>query len=571
MATTTERKKLIVKYTACIIFADSFKIYIKDSFPPPGFIIMHAYNCEAYAIGNFVVEYGYIYIKNCILFISHLFFTPFSVAALFGLLTWWYLSFPNRLQLPYPEGVPFLGNVFQLQPHRSHLRLDEWAQELGSVYALRLFSQNAVVVSDYENLKDILITRGKVFGGRPQDSFRLDLFSHGKQDVAFANPDAKFWSPVRKLVHGHLKLHSGGAAHLEEIFHLSGEDAFDDIRKQEGNPIDIQDILYSFSMRTILILSIGKSMADDKDIMTAMRRMERNALKFLNEVGDGAILDVFPWLRFFGHKTYKQIMLVRKDLHEIYHTVKGTIISHMDEKNPTNVTEALLAMENKMKDADGKPIYNDVNIMANLNDMIIAGVSTTGRSLYAFINILLHHKDVMKNIHKELDKVVDKRKEVTSEDRANMPYMGACIFELLRYGSLNTNGLPHCTMEDTTLAGTVIPKDTVIITNLWTMHHDKNFWGDPWTFRPSRYLTEDGQLVSPDHPNRTHMLIFGAGKRVCLGKQFGMTRLFFFLSNLMSRFELDYGEEPVSCDPCTYQSDLILLQKPYKVRFTPRF
>ena len=210
------------------------------------------------------------------------------VAVLLGILAWWYLTLPKRLQLPYPKGLPFLGNVFQMQPHRYHLRLDEWAQELGSVFALRLFSQNAVVVSDYENLKDILITRGNVFGGRPQDSFRLDLFSHGKQDVVFSNPDAKFWSAVRKIVHGHLKLHSGGAAHLEEIFHLSGEDAFDDIRKQEGKPIDIQDILYSFTMRTILTLSVGKAMADDEEIMTAMRRMEKNALKILNEIGDGA-------------------------------------------------------------------------------------------------------------------------------------------------------------------------------------------------------------------------------------------------------------------------------------------
>ena len=476
----------------------------------------------------------------------------------------------RRLQLPYPKGTPFLGNIFQLEPHRAHLKLDDWAHELGSVYALRLLSQNVVVVSDYENLRDILITRGQTFGGRPHGLLRLDLFSHGQQDIGFANTDAKFWSPVRKVVHSHLKLHTGGASHLEEIFHLAGEDCFDDIRKLGTTPVDIEDTLYRFAMRTILILSIGKSMSDDEEIMSTMRRMEINATQALNQNGEGAILDVFPWLKYFGNKTYKQVMSVRKDLHDIYHQVKTTIISHMDEKNPTNVTEALLAKVDKIKDADGNPIYDDVNIMANLNNMIIAGVSTTARSLYAFINILLHHKDVMKNIHKELDSVVGKRKEVTSEDREKMPYMRACLFELLRVATINPNALPHCTVEDTNLAGSMIPKQTTIIANLWTMHHDKKFWGDPWTFRPSRYLTEDGQLVSPDHPNRKHLLIFSAGPRVCLGEQFGLLRLFFFLANLMTRFEIDHGDEPVSWDPRLYNADVNLQQKPYKIRFTPR-
>ena len=492
-----------------------------------------------------------------------------SVAVLLGLFAWWYWTLPKRLQLPYPRGIPVFGNIFQIQTHRPHLRIDELAQELGGVYALRLFSQNVVVVSDYEHLREVLITRGHLFAGRPHDSIRLDLFSHGRQDIGFANPDAKFWSPIRKIVHGHLKLHSGGAPRVEEIFHLVLEDTFDIIRKQKGTAIDIHNILYTFAMRSILIFSIGKAMSDDEEIMEKMLRMETNATQLLNPNGKGAVLDVFPWLRFFGHETYKQAMTCRKDLHDIYHTVKTTILSHMDEKNPSNVTEALLALEGKMKDDDGKPLYDDVNIMANLNNMLIAGVSTTARSLYAFVNILIHHKDVMKKIHDELDAVVGKKREVIFADREKMPYMRACIFELLRYMTILPNSLAHSTVEDTILAGSKIPKDTVVITNLWTLHHDKEFWGDPWTFRPERYLTEDGQLVSPDHPNRKHMLMFSAGPRVCIGERFALTRLFYFLSNLMVRFEMDHGEEPVSCDPRTYQAGF-LLQNPYKVCFTPR-
>ena len=494
-----------------------------------------------------------------------------SVAALLGVVAWWKTS-AKYLQLPYPKCVPFFGNLFQLQPHRSYLRLDEWAKELGSVYALRLVSKNLVVVNGYEHMRDILIRRGHIFGGRPSGSLRMDLFSQGHQDIGFTDPSAKFWKPVRKIVHSHLKLHGGGVAHLDEIFHLSGEDAFDEISKHGGKPINIRNIVYGFAMRSILIVSIGKAMSDDKDIMSKMKQMEQISGEGLSMNGEGATLDAFPWLKYFGNKTYKKFKAINKNLREIYHTVKSTIISHMDEDSPSNVTEALLAMEGRMKDEDGNPLYSDINIMANLNNMLIAGVSTTTRSLYAFINILLHHRKVIEKIQKELDVVVGKRKDVTAADRDKMPYMKACLLELHRYATVNATGLPHCTVEDTTLAGSTIPKGTVIVTNLWSMHHDEKLWGDPWTFRPGRYLTEDGQLVPPDHPNRVHLLSFGAGLRVCVAEQFASRRLFFFLSNLMVRFDMhcDSTTAPVSCDPREYIADTNLLQKPYKVCFSPR-
>ncbi len=34
------------------------------------------------------------------------------------------------------------------------------------------------------------------------------------------------------------------------------------------------------------------------------------------------------------------------------------------------------------------------------------------------------------------------------------------------------------------------------------MNHDPEYWDDPWTFNPERFLDEQGQLVGPDHPNR---------------------------------------------------------------------
>ncbi len=36
----------------------------------------------------------------------------------------------------------------------------------------------------------------------------------------------------------------------------------------------------------------------------------------------------------------------------------------------------------------------------------------------------------------------------------------------------------------------------------FSMDHDCEYWEDPWTFNPERFLDDEGQLVAPDHINR---------------------------------------------------------------------
>ena len=98
-----------------------------------------------------------------------------------------------------------------------------------------------------------------------------------------------------------------------------------------------------------------------------------------------------------------------------------------------------------------------------------------------------------------------------------------------------------------------------MIVNLWAIHHDLKYWGDPFTFRPDRFLDKEGRLG-------VHAILpFSAGIRTCPGERFGKKAVFLFLSRLLHRFKFECpeGEEL----PAEEDSDLGILRncKPFKI------
>jgi cytochrome P450 len=76
-------------------------------------------------------------------------------------------------------------------------------------------------------------------------------------------------------------------------------------------------------------------------------------------------------------------------------------------------------------------------------------------------------------------------------------------------------GFPHRTRKDfiykrkSDNPPVLIPKDSIIVPNMWHMAHDPNAYSDPMTFNPGRFLASDGKQAELD-PSKT---CFGFGRR----------------------------------------------------------
>lgn len=102
--------------------------------------------------------------------------------------------------------------------------------------------------------------------------------------------------------------------------------------------------------------------------------------------------------------------------------------------------------------------------------------------------------------------------------------------------------IPHSTSKDDTYKGWFIPENTIVVMNLYAVHHDSLRFPDPHAFHPERHMdyVEDAQRhqkFTQTVQDRPH-LSFSTGRRVCVGIHLAERSLFMAVSMLLSCFEI---------------------------------
>lgn len=72
-----------------------------------------------------------------------------------------------------------------------------------------------------------------------------------------------------------------------------------------------------------------------------------------------------------------------------------------------------------------------------------------------------------------------------------------------------------------------------MIPTLYALHTDQAVWGDPFNFRPERFINIRGQLSL----KKDVSLPFGAGKRLCAGETFARNTLFLFTAAMLQNLD----------------------------------
>lgn len=87
---------------------------------------------------------------------------------------------------PRPWGLPVLGNMINLgmKPNPYECMTD-MSRQLGAVYGLRLGSTDCVVVNDMTSIREVLVTKGDHFDGRPNFNRYSALFGGDRDNCEY--------------------------------------------------------------------------------------------------------------------------------------------------------------------------------------------------------------------------------------------------------------------------------------------------------------------------------------------------------------------------------------------------
>lgn len=130
----------------------------------------------------------------------------------------------------------------------------------------------------------------------------------------------------------------------------------------------------------------------------------------------------------------------------------------------------------------------EVDAAWNISGLAEAGSET---SFVTMNNLILHlaaSPDAQKRAYEELMRVVGPDRTPVFDDVQNLPYIRACVKEMLRLRPVPIWGTKHFTDADVKYKDYVIPKGTVLLANTSFLGQDPQRYDEPFTFRPERFL-----------------------------------------------------------------------------------
>ncbi|NXP40809.1 CP1A5 protein, partial [Leiothrix lutea] len=260
-------------------------------------------------------------------------------------------------------------------------------------------------------------------------------------------------------------------------------------------------------------------------------RLVNSTEDFVQVTAAGNPADFIPVLRYLPSRSMKLFIefnryflsFLQKRVKEHYDTY--------DENNIRDITDSLIeqCLDEKpgMNTAIQIPKEKIVNLV---NDLFGAGW------------LLLAEGDVcgLIQLSLEIPPIPEKLcKPDTTQEQDRLREQDILAKRSFGLAQLSIFSLPSTT-KDTVLNGYYVPKDRCVFINQWQVNHDEKLWKNPETFSPERFLSADGTKLNKDEGEK--VLLFGLGKRRCIGENIARWQVFLFLATLLQQLEFSVCE-----------------------------
>ncbi|XP_065300300.1 cytochrome P450 1A1-like [Dermacentor albipictus] len=446
---------------------------------------------------------------------------------------------------PFPW--PIVGNLLAVGA-RKHFKesILAWTDKYGEVFTFWMGEKPVVVLGSHAIVKEAFIAKRNSFGGRPPCNMGAMHKQQGDHDIIFEDANLT-WKALRKVALAAVRKHT--SSENLEVLCCDVVDAYVNSLHGEMVTVKARDPL----LFIIFNITAASTFSTKFDVNSPDLLQLANINRGLPDMSP-LQSDIAPWLGVLQWRLERSFCRHMNELLALFSRLYDKTKDEYVQGKELNFVHAILAAREEAIEQDkNDAIYlTERNMMQIALNLFEAGLNTSVSAADWLLLELVRNPDIQRKVQSEIDTVIGERRP-TKEDSDRLPFTVACILEVLRLYPPALLGLPRRVQNDEWLGGVLIPRNAIVLYNIFKSGRDPSLWEDPLSFKPQRFLDAlTGALSTKD---KSALLSFGLGARRCVAEKLVPTILFYVLVRLMQRttWSLPPGEvyDPTRTDGTT--------------------
>jgi len=425
-------------------------------------------------------------------------------------------------QLPGPHGVPFLGNLLDLNTPNPVDKLVEWGREYGPIYRLQIPGNDRVVVSGADLMEEIC--DDSRFGKQLGAGLKVGQDGQTSQGLFTSETADPMWRRAHNILMAPFS-QQAMRGYLPRMVDIADQLVDKWSRLNPDDEVNVPQDMTALTLDTIALCGFDYRFNSlyRETPHPFVAAMVRNLAERQKEAKE---LPIQRKLRIQARRQSKEDQDFQVNL------VKGLMADRRRLGDKADNTDLLGLMLTGVDKQSGMTLPDD-NIVAQCLTFLVAGHETTSGLLSFAIYFLMKNPQFAQQARTEVDDVLGGETQPSYDQIHRLVYVRQILDETLRLWP-TAPMFTRTPLEDTVVGGRyAFPKDTGLSVLVPMLHRDRNVWGaDAEEFDPDRFRAERFKSVSPNAYRP-----FGTGMRACIGRQFALQEATLVLGLVLQRFE----------------------------------
>ncbi|CAJ1931861.1 unnamed protein product [Sphenostylis stenocarpa] len=428
----------------------------------------------------------------------------FIFCALFAVLKWNNIRYSRKGMPPGSLGWPFVGETLQFLTQGPDF-MKGCRLRYGNLFKTHALGSPIVVSMDPDTNRYILLNEAKGLVPGYPDSMRKILGTN----------IAEVHGAVHKRIRGSLLSLIGPMAVKDRLLPEVDEFMRSYLDNWDGKIVDLQEktveMAFFISMKAVVESEPHSFLESFKATFDKMA------------VGTISLPFKIPGTEYYrGIKAREKVLTM---LRELIAKRRASSATHDD------------ILEHLIRNEDGKHKLDDEEIMEQIITILYSGYETVSTTTMMSIKYLCDNPNFLEAVRDEHFAILQKKlpgERINWDDYKNMSQTRAVILETMRLASV-VSGVMRRTTNDIELNGFMIPKGWRVYVYTRETNLDPILYEEPLTFNPRRWLEKGLET-------HNHNMLFGAGGRVCPGKEWGMLKISLFIHYFVTRYRWEEAE-----------------------------